>query len=547
MSHKPLDRAKEYTSTQGLGAFTLAGPVAGCISICDSTQGLIYDGDTTWLCAENGTEWEVFLATRTNSTTIARSGTITSSNGGNPVNFTAPPVLFGTVPAAKISSVGNSCRAYLTSAQTVSSMTWTKVNLNAASFDPDAILNTSNGRITPKVAGYYKVDALLSGNSSNSTMIDLSINIYKNGSKYTDGQYTPSANMAFRRTVTSDLVYMNGTTDYLELYAYVNGGGTLTLASGESETRFTVSLAALPGQAMLAPVTAPGPGVSSYRSGTNQSVSTATWTKVQLNGEAFDIGNCFDSTTNYRFQPNVAGYYQVSFAVYTQVASGGTATQAAILKNGVYVAQGTYAQPALSLAGESVGSKLIYMNGTTDYLELWGYASGTSPVFLAGESVTFMTAQLAAVPNVPIPTTGPMFSAYLTADQSIPSATFTKVQLNAEEFDTHNCFDTANYRFTPNVAGYYRISWIVRVTVLSAGLTIFLGSLYKNGTEFKRVQQTMTSGGASLLEGTAAGSCLVYMNGTTDYLELYGYGYGNQPKINGTTVYTTLSGEFVRA
>ena len=42
------------------------------------------------------------------------------------------------------------------------------------------------------------------------------------------------------------------------------------------------------------------------------SVPTATNTKIIFNQELFDTNNCFD-TTNYRFTPNVAGYYQLSF------------------------------------------------------------------------------------------------------------------------------------------------------------------------------------------------------------------------------------------
>lgn len=167
----------------------------------------------------------------------------------------------------------------------------------------------------------------------------------------------------------------------------------------------------------------------------------------------------------------------------------------------------------------------------------------------AGAAVSFTAAPtvFGTVPASKLSTVGPAFSAYLSADQSITSATFTKAALNTEEFDTGGCFDsTTNYRFTPNVAGYYRMSWSVRVTLTSGNLTIACGSLYKNGAEFKRVQRTMTTGAATLIEETLTGSCIVYMNGTTDYLELYGYGQATGPKIAGTAPYTNFSGEFVR-
>lgn len=53
-----------------------------------------------------------------------------------------------------------------------------------------------------------------------------------------------------------------------------------------------------------------GPAFSAYRGGPNQALTTGTYTKVQLNIEEFDTNNNFDSSTNYRFTPTVAGYYQ---------------------------------------------------------------------------------------------------------------------------------------------------------------------------------------------------------------------------------------------
>ena len=57
------------------------------------------------------------------------------------------------------------------------------------------------------------------------------------------------------------------------------------------------------------------PAFSAYNAGT-QSVSANTDTKMIFNAENFDTANCFDSTTNYRFTPNVAGYYQLNASVY---------------------------------------------------------------------------------------------------------------------------------------------------------------------------------------------------------------------------------------
>ena len=50
----------------------------------------------------------------------------------------------------------------------------------------------------------------------------------------------------------------------------------------------------------------------------------------------------------------------------------------------------------------------------------------------------------------------PAFNAYMTGDQSAPSAnTFTAIQFNAENYDIGGNFDTSNYTFTTPVAGVY--------------------------------------------------------------------------------------------
>lgn len=132
------------------------------------------------------------------------------------------------------------------------------------------------------------------------------------------------------------------------------------------------------------------------------------------------------------------------------------------------------------------------------------------------------------VANVP---NAPAFSAFRTASQSLTTGAFTKVQCNGEEFDTANAYDAVtNFRFTPQASGYYQVNGGVLVN--GATLTIGILMIYKNGGLWKRgndIRATM-SGYAGL---TVSG--LVYMNGTTDYLELYAYAEGTSLELQGTT------------
>jgi hypothetical protein len=117
--------------------------------------------------------------------------------------------------------------------------------------------------------------------------------------------------------------------------------------------------------------------------------------------------------------------------------------------------------------------------------------------------------------------TGPAFSAYQSSAQSaLANATFTKIQFQTEEYDTNNNFDNAtNYRFTPTVAGYYQINSRVGLSPdLLAGGSIT--AIYKNGSEIKRGGINATTSG---LGAASIVSSQVYMNGSTDYVEIYGY------------------------
>jgi hypothetical protein len=66
-----------------------------------------------------------------------------------------------------------------------------------------------------------------------------------------------------------------------------------------------------------------------------------------------------------------------------------------IKKNGTSVAYGSFAAGDGNLNAVVAGQKLIYMNGSTDYLELFASVTGTTPIFKFGEDVTFLTAYLA--------------------------------------------------------------------------------------------------------------------------------------------------------
>ena len=173
----------------------------------------------------------------------------------------------------------------------------------------------------------------------------------------------------------------------------VAGTNTLTLPANTGTIVSTGSSAVVT-QAMLASnVTSSGPAFSAYLD-TNQTITSNTFTKVTLNNELFDTASAFDSTTNYRFQPAVAGYYMFSFAISAFSSTSPTRNLVTIRKNGTQYAYGSDSVVASGTA-TGPGTALISLNGSTDYVELYAYITATTAVVSSGSEFTYLSGFLA--------------------------------------------------------------------------------------------------------------------------------------------------------
>ena len=125
------------------------------------------------------------------------------------------------------------------SAQSVANATWTKVALNTKDFDSANAFDTTNNRFQPTVAGYYQVNAFVSGPSSN-TQNQVSA-IYKNGAilKFLGAMQNLNATAAVNNGPSGGfLLYLNGSTDYIELWVFQQTGGTVNTAGNAYLTGF---------------------------------------------------------------------------------------------------------------------------------------------------------------------------------------------------------------------------------------------------------------------------------------------------------------------
>jgi len=114
---------------------------------------------------------------------------------------------------------------------------------------------------------------------------------------------------------------------------------------------------------------------------TAQTITTSTFTKIAYNVEEFDTNNCYDPTTNYRFTPTIAGYYQVNANVSIGGGSVGY-VQCAIYKNGVTYTSGSAVPNNGTVGGMVTASCVLYLNGSTDYVEFYVWQNQGSSINL---------------------------------------------------------------------------------------------------------------------------------------------------------------------
>ena len=132
-----------------------------------------------------------------------------------------------TTATAGVPVNGPAFSAYKSATQSLSAATNTKIVFQAEEFDTNSCFDTSTSRFTPTVSGYYQVTSCVSplaGAYSN-------VAIYKNGSLAKEGVQTSGGGDYLYKATVNALVYCNGSTDYLEIYAYGGSANTLTASS----------------------------------------------------------------------------------------------------------------------------------------------------------------------------------------------------------------------------------------------------------------------------------------------------------------------------
>jgi hypothetical protein len=112
-----------------------------------------------------------------------------------------------------------------------------------------------------------------------------------------------------------------------------------------------------------------------------------------------------------------------------------------------------------------------------------------------------------------------------------------RLQLTNVEYDPYGYWSTSLQRFTPKIPGYYRISGGMGLASGGADQSYQIVFIYKNGVEWRR-NAVLQSGATNGAFGPEVNSS-VYLNGTTDYVELWGQPQSNTTTSTGKNVFFT--------
>ena len=141
-------------------------------------------------------------------------------------------------------------------------------------------------------------------------------------------------------------------------------------------------------------------------------------------------------------------------------------------------------------------------------------ADGTGSITVPAETGTVLTSASDITQN-----SGPAVYAHSGAGQSVSHNSWTKVLFSTEGFDTDGCWSSS--RFTPNVEGYYQINALLQIQNFAPGDSYLTTGLSMDGgsTIIRTLSRDVKRSGN--YNHTSGGSSLLYMNGTTDYVEFF--------------------------
>ena len=217
----------DFLQPQSNAGLSILNPSGNTVMASINSAG-IFSSTGSLLVANTGNVFSTGNVTAsgtiTSNTLTSNTLVLTGSTSGS-VSLVAPAIAgsnTATLPAATGTvMVSGNMPAFsggMSTSVTIStSNVWTKMPCDYKYFDTANCfdITTNKGRFTPTVAGYYQLNASVGPNNSVSRV---GIAIYKNGSSYQYGTDSSTAT-GVNAVSMSATIYLNGSTDYVEIYA----------------------------------------------------------------------------------------------------------------------------------------------------------------------------------------------------------------------------------------------------------------------------------------------------------------------------------------
>ena len=253
------------------------------------------------------------------------------------------------------------------------------------------------------------------------------------------------------------------------------------------------------------------PPQANFSSGLLDRFTSTTGTTVTL---THDIASENDIVVFVNFVKQDSTTYSVGGTGNKTLTLGGTLVSSDIVEVHYLNIVGQTVNPSAN----SVGSSQLTADVITGQTELASGVASTDELLIS-DAGTLKRVDVSLIGG----NNTPSFYATLTSDQTINDATATKVQLNNEILDTDNNFDnSSNYRFTPTTAGKYLIFGAVMLNAQSnTNMDVFEFYLQKNSDVIAQTTNTFLNNPIRETQGTL--SCVVDMDGSSDYIEMYAY------------------------
>ncbi len=132
------------------------------------------------------------------------------------------------------------------------------------------------------------------------------------------------------------------------------------------------------------------PACLAITSGTT-TLATSAFTRIDLKGTpTFDIGSFFDHTTNSRYTPTKAGIYHFDLVMYLSTNTTTSDYGCALFLNSSFYQIGNFNTAGITTSIYTC-SGLVKLNGSTDFVEMYGYNGNALSTAIVGNIAGYTT------------------------------------------------------------------------------------------------------------------------------------------------------------